>query len=843
MVARSWCWPWPQKISSRLYALAGLALLTVAILALAAMHFVTLAGATATHIRESVLVKLANVNELEVLLERHRRVIETAPIELDRHRIDDLKLASSDTLAAMTDLVRNFDASFSQVVATRLPPFAEQSKTVLTLAANYAQAEAIEQVAAYSTLADDLHHQLVLYKSAQIADVHADVERIVASGNVLARWVALGAVMALVLIGPFSLLITTQIVRRLKRMTATMDRLAANDTSVHVSGAGYRDELGEMARALGVFKSNAIALQAYQGDIEALNLRFEFALENMSRGLSMFDANERLIVCNHHYRDMYRLSDQTVQPGTSFDAILDERFAVGTARVGEERGGVRLPWPMDEPTPMGRDFATLVHTLTDGRTIQVAFQPLKEGGWIALHEDVTEERRQDARIERLAHVDAVTGIANRYMFHRSLEAALRDETTQTSVAIHLIDLDRFKAVNDTFGHPVGDQLLQEVAIRLSQTVRSDDCVARLGGDEFAVIQHQLRYPADADALAERLIEVISTPYDLGNGHVEIGASIGVVIAGTHGTTVDDLLRHADIALYRSKSEGRGCHVMYHAAIEQELKARRKLEADLLLAIGTDAFELHYQPIIDLKSGKVVVCEALLRWHHSELGPISPAVFIPLAESMGAIAPLGAWVLERACQDAAQWSPDIKVAVNLSALQFQSGQLYQTIGAILAHTGLPARRLELEITESVLLREDATNLDLLHRLRALGISIALDDFGTGYASLSYLRSFPFDKIKIDQSFIRDLASQSECVAIVRAVTDLAKTLGMQTVAEGVETHDHLARVQAAGCDQAQGYLLSRPVAMAQLSIAIAAAGKPVQPAANLHLTAEPLARFG
>jgi diguanylate cyclase (GGDEF)-like protein len=700
----------------------------------------------------------------------------------------------------------------------------------LMLAANYAQAEAIEQVVTYSTLADDLHQQLVLYKSAQIADVHADVNRIVASGGVLARWVTLGAIMALVLIGPFSLLITTQIVRRLKRMTATMDRLAANDTNVHVSGAGYRDELGEMARAMGVFKSNAIALQAYQSELEALNLRFEFALENMSRGLSMFDANERLIVCNQHYRDMYGLSDQTVQPGITFADILDERVAVGTGRVGEVIGGPHLPWPMDEPDYLSGEVVTLVHALTDGRTIQVVFQPLKDGGWVALHEDITEERRQDARIERLAHVDAVTGIANRYAFHRALDVALRDGPALTSVAIHLIDLDRFKAVNDTFGHPVGDQLLQQVADRLVQAVRREDCVARLGGDEFAIIQHNFRHAHEADALAERLIKVVSAPYELAGGQVEIGASIGVVIGGSHGTTADDLLRNADIALYRSKTDGRGRHVMFHADIEQELKARRKLEADLLLAISNDAFQLHYQPIIDLHSGDVVVCEALLRWNHADLGPISPAVFIPLAESSGAISQLGAWVLERACQDAVLWPSHIKVAVNLSAMQFQSGQLFETIGAILAHSGLPANRLELEITESVLLRDDATTLDLLHRLRALGLSIALDDFGTGYASLSYLRSFPFDKIKIDQSFIRDLPSQSECVAIVRAVTDLATTLGMKTVAEGVETQDHLARVQAAGCDQAQGYLLSRPVPSAGLATALAAASRPLQAAA-------------
>jgi diguanylate cyclase (GGDEF)-like protein len=588
--------------------------------------------------------------------------------------------------------------------------------------------------------------------------------------------------------------------------------------------------LGDMARAMSVFKANAIALLSYQREIETLNSRFHFALENMSRGLSMFDAQHRLIVCNERYRELYRLPSDAVKPGTPFDVILDLRFVAGTGRVGDAINGQRLSWPMDEGTGAGRDMIPLTHVLTDGRTIQISFQPIDSGGWVALHEDITEERIQEARIERLARMDAVTNIANRYAFQETLARVLSGDGTDCAFAVHLIDLDRFKEVNDTFGHPVGDTLLQHVAARLSHAVRADDFVARLGGDEFAVIQVQFGCAPDAEALAARLINVLSVPYDLQGHRIEIGTSLGVVMAAQTGANADDLLRNADIALYRAKSEGRGRYVVFHAEIEHELKAHRSLEADLAIAIGEGAFDMHYQPILDLKLGTVVVCEALLRWNHSVRGFVSPAVFIPLAEESGAIVALGAWALERACRDALTWPPHVKVAVNLSATQFQNGDLFETIERVLAVTGLAAQRLEIEITETVLLRDDKATIATLHQIRALGISIALDDFGTGFASLSYLRSFPFDKIKIDQTFIRDLPNQAECVAIVGAVTALAKTLGMKTVAEGIETTDHLQRVVAAGCDQAQGYLLSRPVALGQLGEALKTALSPLRLAA-------------
>ena len=817
MIRRIWL---PVRIGARLYSLAGLALATVAVLSAAALHFVSRAGETAVDIRHRVQTEIMQVNEFELLLERHRRIVESAPVELDRDKIAEMAHRAHDVIDEMSNNAPKAGENGVAPLSDRLVDLAKEGERALELAANYAQAAAIEQVEAYVKIARAIQSEITRYKAEQLTRIDRDVAGLMASGTVLTHWVALGSLAALVLIGPFSLMVTRQIVRRLAGMTKTMLRLAANDTSVHVSGTRYPDELGDMARAMGVFKANAIALLAKQGEIETLNQRFEFALDNMSRGLSMFDREQRLIVCNSRYRELYRLPAQLVQQGTKFDEILAARIAAGTGRIGETVGGTRLSWPFDRPERAGKsEVIALSHDLSDGRTIQIAYQPLAGGGWVALHEDVTQARLQDARIERLAHFDSVTGIANRYSFKERLDQAFAEITAGGAFAVHWIDLDRFKEVNDTFGHPAGDALLAQVAARLANAVRDEDFVARLGGDEFAVVQKNTHDEAEADPLARRLIKVLSDPYMVGSQRMEIGASIGVVIAPAHGDTAADLIRNADIALYHAKALGRGCHVMFQAALIEELQARRGLEADLLEALRMGGFDMHYQPILDLGRGEVVVCEALMRWTHPVRGSVSPAVFIPLAEEIGAICELGAFALLRACNDAIAWDSGIKVAVNLSAVQFADGGLLQTVIDVLNQTGLHPGRLELEITETVLMADDAATIETLERLRALGISIALDDFGTGFSSLNYLRRFPFDKIKIDQSFIRDLPSRVECVAIVRAISELAKTLGMETVAEGVETSDHLQRVTVAGCNAVQGYLISRPVAREQLAAAI------------------------
>ena len=435
--------------------------------------------------------------------------------------------------------------------------------------------------------------------------------------------------------------------------------------------------------------------------------------------------------------------------------------------------------------------------------------------------DVTERKAAEARIAYMAHHDALTNLPNRVLFHERLNALLaRVRRNGESLAVHCLDLDHFKGVNDTLGHPIGDELLQTVAQRLSKCLRDSDMVARLGGDEFAVVQYPLDGPHDAGALANKLIEVVSEPYDVHGHEFVVGGSIGIALAPGDGEQADVLLRNADMALYRAKAEGRGSAHFFEPEMDRRVQARRLLELDLRKAFAHGEFELFYQPLVNLNANAVSGFEALLRWRHAERGMIGPAEFIPLAEEIGLIVPLGEWVLRQACTEAMRWPDILKVAVNLSPAQFRSRGVVKAVLTALAYSRLPPDRLELEITESVLLGETDANLATLHQLRELGVRISMDDFGTGYSSLSYLRCFPFDKIKIDRSFVKELSERPDCVAIIRAVAGLGLSLGIATTAEGVETSEQLERVRAEGCTEVQGYFFSPPRPASQLGDLIA-----------------------
>jgi diguanylate cyclase (GGDEF)-like protein/PAS domain S-box-containing protein len=424
--------------------------------------------------------------------------------------------------------------------------------------------------------------------------------------------------------------------------------------------------------------------------------------------------------------------------------------------------------------------------------------------------DVTERKQAEARIAYMAQHDALTGLPNRVLFHEGLDAALAQIGHRGGMlAVHCLDLDHFKSVNDTLGHPIGDELLRVVAERLKAELRDGDLVARLGGDEFAVIQTNIAHPGAAGELAAKLIAAVSANYNIQHHEVVIGASIGIALAPNDGDATDALLRNADMALYRAKAEGRGTSHFFEAEMDRRIQARRVLELDLRKAFANGEFDLHYQPLINLQADQISGFEALLRWHHPERGMVLPDEFIPLAEEIGLIGPLGDWVLRQACTEAARWPGDLKIAVNLSPAQFRTRGVVQAVLSALAYSGLPPHRLELEITESVLLAETEANLAILHQLREIGARISMDDFGTGYSSLSYLRSFPFDKIKIDRSFVRDLAERPDCMAIIRAVAGLGASLGISTTAEGVETRAQLDRLRAEGCTEAQGFLFSAP----------------------------------
>jgi diguanylate cyclase (GGDEF)-like protein len=447
-----------------------------------------------------------------------------------------------------------------------------------------------------------------------------------------------------------------------------------------------------------------------------------------------------------------------------------------------------------------------------------------------LQEQTEERARAEALVTHMARHDALTRLPNRVLFRETLEHGLALARRDDSLAVLCLDLDNFKAVNDTLGHPVGDTLLTVVAERLRGCIGETDTVARLGGDEFAIVQMSAAQPVAATILAQHLIETIAEPYEVDGHRVVIGTSIGIAVAPNDGTDPDAILKNADMALYRAKAEGRGSYRFFEAAMDASMQARRMLELDLRLALGRDEFELMYQPLVDLRGAQINGFEALLRWNHAERGVISPGEFIPLAEEIGLISPIGAWVLRQACAQAATWPKDLSVAVNLSPVQFKSRSLVLDVVTALGSSGLAANRLELEITEAVLLHDTDTTLATLTQLKDLGVRISMDDFGTGYSSLSYLRKFPFDKIKIDQSFIRDLATRPESMAIVRAVAGLGSTLGIATTAEGVETLDQLKAVKAEGCTQVQGYLLGRPMPSSGIPQVLHAFAKAAKPAA-------------
>ncbi|WP_282588887.1 putative bifunctional diguanylate cyclase/phosphodiesterase [Lichenifustis flavocetrariae] len=415
------------------------------------------------------------------------------------------------------------------------------------------------------------------------------------------------------------------------------------------------------------------------------------------------------------------------------------------------------------------------------------------------------------RNAELAERDALTGLANRKALRdRLVERLASAARTGDATAVLYVDLDRFKAVNDTLGHPLGDALLRKVAERFKSALRDGDVVARIGGDEFAVIQSNAPQPAAATALATRLVDLISRAYAIDGHMLHIGASVGVAIAPDDGYEPDVLLKNADLALYRAKAEGRGCHRFFEPGMDERMQARRSMEIDLRRALALKQLELVYQPQFDLASSDIIGFEALIRWHHPTRGLVPPEEFIPFAEEIGVISAIGEWVLRTACKQAAAWPKPVAIAVNLSALQFRGGKLAETVISALAQSQLPVQRLELEITEGALLNNTDDVLNVLNRLRELGVAVSMDDFGTGYSSLGYLQKFSFNKIKIDQCFIRDIDTHADRQAILRAVTSLAVALRMKTIAEGVETEAELACIRAAGCDEVQGYLTGRPM---------------------------------
>lgn len=639
--------------------------------------------------------------------------------------------------------------------------------------------------------------------------VHAMIAESVAFAGITALGAQIAALSAFVMIiaaAVGAVVAGRSIAGPIKNVTAAMSDVARGKARVNLRGQHRPDEIGQMLTAIGTFRDK---LESDNALLKQREEALDAALTHMSQGLSMFDAQGRLTVANSQFGELYGLPTAFTTPGTSMAAMSEYLVQSGVStiesaeqyqRAALTNAHLSLPWDH-------------LFELADGRQITISHRPMAGGGWVATHADITERRRAEALITRMARYDALTDLPNRVLFRHEIDAGLAALEPENILAVLCLDLDRFKNVNDSLGHPIGDQLLRQVAERLRDAAGSHGIAARLGGDEFAVLQSNSDIRA-VMALAQQIVDGLSLPYDVDGHLIDISASIGIAMSPADGKDPDQLLRNADLALYRAKADGGASYRIFEPEMDARMQARRALETDLRRALSRDEFRLDYQPLVNVSSGKIVGFEALIRWDHPVRGVIGPNVFIPVAEETGLIVGIGEWVLRRACMDAATWPADVRIAVNLSPVQFRSPNLVQAVFSALAVSHLSATRLDLEITETVLLNDSDATLAVLHQLKELGVRISMDDFGTGYSSLSYLQKFPFSKIKIDQSFVRALGSGDEALAIIRAVTGIGQSLGMITTAEGVETVEQLETIRREGCTEFQGYYVSRPCSLVQ-----------------------------
>jgi diguanylate cyclase (GGDEF)-like protein len=556
---------------------------------------------------------------------------------------------------------------------------------------------------------------------------------------------------------------------------------------------------------ISLFAAQLRRLAVRNWQLDKARRQLDVAISNVSQGICFFDGQYKLIVCNRRLGEIYGLPPAALSPGIRFADMVDALFSVG-APANMTKIDLLMSREKIEHDGEPRDF---VFEFSDGRAVSVHERPMPDGGWVATHEDITERRRSEAQISFLARHDALTGLPNRSVLAERIELARAGAGRSLEFAVLFLDLDRFKIVNDTLGHAAGDELLKQVAERLRGSVRDGDTVVRLGGDEFVVLQSTLKTPQAAATLAERIIAAVGAPYLIAGNEVLIGVSIGIDTATTEASKSRDLLKNADMAMYSAKSEGRGVYRFFEPDMDDHVQKRHLMERDLRRALERCEFVLHYQAIVDGKSGITHGFEALLRWNHTGFGLVGPADFIPIAEETGLINQIGEWVVRQACRDAARWPDGLRVSVNLSAVQLRAPNLVEIVRDALATAGLTAGQLELEVTESVLLHNNAHNLGMMHALHASGVGIAMDDFGTGYSSLGYLRQFPFQRVKIDRSFVKDITTDRNAASVVRAILGLCRDLGIKTTAEGVETSEQMAVLLEGGATDLQGYLFSRP----------------------------------
>jgi len=798
-------------VAAKLYWVASLSTIAVAILAVASIHFARIAEIAAIQLKHDGFEAVESSGRLQSLLAQHRQIVESAPAEVDRKSLEISQrefISKSSQLSALLNELNQRKADqvtddLEAQITKEIPVLVSAGQEVMFYSYNFAQDKALESSAAYAKIANGIEETIRQYRIHRIRAANVSVSTVVDSARSLLFWVSISSLTAFLLIGPLGLTITREVLGRLSRITIYMGHLANRAVAAEVPCRDDRDEVGEMARAVQVFKENAAELLERKLQLEQVNVQLDLALNNMTHGLCMFDSHRRLTICNDCYAKMYGLPAELTAPGTHLGAIL--QYFIDNKTLVE---------PSEETltgidASMTNGNARVVKSLSDGRLIAISHQNTVDGGWVAIHEDITERQKTEAHIVHLARHDHLTDLPNRVFFNEELETRFRLMRNGQKFAILCLDLDRFKGVNDALGHSIGDKLLNLVASRLSNCGKERDLVARLGGDEFAIIQANLGRAEDSGILARRIIEQIGAPYEIDGQQINIGVSIGIAIAPTDGKSSEQLLKNADLAMYRAKADGRGAYRFFEREMDTRVQARRALEIELRGALVAGELQLYYQPLVNPTSGEVRCFEALLRWFHPRLGEIPPSEFIPLAEESGLIGSLGEWVLRSACADAAKWPKQFRVAINLSPIQFRNTNLVKIVFSSLAASGLAASRLELEITESLLLEDDVRTIAMLHELRSLGIRIVMDDFGTGFSSLNYLRSFPFDKIKIDKSFVHDISKGGDAVTIVKAIVDLARNLKIDVVAEGVETKEQLNYLISEGCNEVQGNYFSAP----------------------------------
>ncbi len=587
----------------------------------------------------------------------------------------------------------------------------------------------------------------------------------------------------------------------------------------HVVIDAIRNEAGDLVGFAKITR-DITERKNWEDDLRETSRRLDLALSNMSQGLLLFDAGGRLILFNRQLAAVFPWASGRCERGQSFLDVC--RLACPDEAMAQDLAARHLA-----VIAAGRP-ETMVETLGEGRIIALSHRPIGDGSWVTTCEDVTERRRSEARIAHLARHDALTGLPNRVSFNEALAEALASRSSGEQVAVLGIDLDRFKEINDQRGHAIGDEVLRVLAARLSSDLRERETIARFGGDEFAAVKC-FRDPEELNDFIQRLEAAFSAPLVVDHAEIVPSASIGVALHPEDGVTGDQLVNNADLAMYRAKATIGQSVAFYEARMDEQVRERRALTKDLWHALAAEHFKLHYQVQKAVATGEVTGYEVLLRWTHPERGAISPADFIPLAESCGAIVPLGEWVLRTACREATTWTVPHRIAVNLSPVQLGHGDLVQMVADILAETGLSPLRLELEITESSIVADKERALGMLRALKDLGVTVAIDDFGTGYSSLETLRSFPFDKIKLDRSFMSEVETSPQAKAIIRAILALGRSLEIPVLAEGVETHQQLDLLHREGCDEAQGFLLGRPAAVVEAGAIVRPIAPPLAPA--------------